>query len=74
DDDAVVFRLLEAAGRAANARVVLNTAVFGPIADAVEVDLLERPIENPTARFREDSFSVEVPAHGIASVKVSLRT
>ena len=74
DDDAVIFRLLETGGRAANASVALNPKVFGAIADAVEVDLLERPLEASTAANRDDRFDVKIPGHGIASVKVSFQT
>jgi len=73
EEDAMIFRLLAAGGRAADARVALNAAVFGSLADAVEVDLLERPVEGSTARHGEDSFRVRIPAHGIASVKVTPR-
>ena len=74
DDAAVVFRLCETAGRAANAGVVLDPDLFGRIAEAVEVDLLERPLPASTARARPDRFGVQVPAHGIASVKVAFKS
>ncbi len=69
-DDAVVFRLYETDGRAANARVVVDETLWGRPAEAVQVDLLERPVKNSTAKAGKNAFSVAVPAHGIASVKV----
>jgi alpha-mannosidase len=71
DEAAVIFRLLETAGRAATACVVLDDDLFGRIEEAVEVDLLERAVKESTARAEDDRFSVELPAYGIASVKVA---
>ena len=71
DAPAVIFRLFETAGRNANAAVTLGADLFGRAADAVEVDLLERPLAASTARATPEGFSVKVPARGIASVKVT---
>jgi alpha-mannosidase len=73
DQDAVIFRLYDAAGRSADASVVLDADLFGRIAEAVEVDLLERPLAESTARSGGERFSVRVPAFGIASVKVTFQ-
>ena len=70
DEDALVFRLLETEGRKAKARVALDPVLFGEVAEAVEVDLLERPLADGSAKAERDGFSVAVPAHGIASVRV----
>ena len=72
DEEAMIFRLLETAGRAATARVALNADLLGRPAGCVEVDLLERPVEPSTASEAPDGFAVKVPARGIASVKVAL--
>jgi len=72
DDDAVVFRLYETAGRDAAAAVKLDPALMGTPAQAVEVDLLEQPVAAGTAKAGKAGFTVHVPAHGIASVKVRL--
>jgi len=37
-----------------------------------ETDLLERPIERGTARLRNNGFVVQLPAYGIATVRVRL--
>ena len=71
DGDALVFRLYETAGRAAKAAVGLDPRLLGTPAEAVEVDLLERPLPQSTARATEAGFTVAVPAFGIASVMVS---
>jgi len=74
DDDALIFRLYETAGRDANATVVLDRALFGKVAAAGEVDLLERPAGDGSAGRRADRFTVQVPARGIASVKLSFES
>ena len=71
DSDALVFRLHETAGRAAKATVALDPRLLGTAAEAVEVDLLERPLDQSTARATKAGFTVAVPAFGIASVMVS---
>jgi len=73
DDDALIFRLLETAGRRASAAVSLDPRLMGKVAAAVEVDLLERPLARSTAKLAANGFRVAVPARGIASVKVSFR-
>jgi alpha-mannosidase len=70
DDEAVVFRLYETAGKDARASVRLGSDLMGAPAEAVEVDLLERPVPAGSARASKTGFTVNVPAHGIASVKV----
>ena len=71
DADALVFRLYETAGRAAKAAIALDPRLLGTAAEAVEVDLLERPLDQSTARATKAGFTVAVPAFGIASVMVS---
>jgi alpha-mannosidase len=71
DDAALIFRLIETRGRTANARVSLDPALLGTPTAAVEVDLLERPLDESTAGPTADGFTVRVPANGIASVKVT---
>jgi len=39
--------------------------------EAVEVDLLGRPVANSSAKVARGGFAVSVPAHGIATVKVT---
>ena len=39
-----------------------------------ETDLLERPIENGTARVKGNGFTVDMPAYGIVTVRVRFKT
>ena len=71
DEDALIFRLLETAGKDTQANVVLDKALLGTVASADEVDLLERPIDSSSAKSTKDGFRVSVPAHGITSVNVA---
>ncbi len=71
DDEAIVLRLYETEGRSATARVALNETIWQRPVRAVEVDLLERPVKNSSAKATRGGFTVRVPARGIASVKVS---
>jgi alpha-mannosidase len=68
-DGSLVFRLLETAGRATTARLEL-APLLGTPAAAEEVDFLERPVANGTARLASGAVSVDIPAHGVASVRV----
>jgi len=72
DGESVVFRLHETAGRAAAARVSLDSALLGRVVAAEEVDLLERCVTNGSAGLIDGGFKVNIPAHGIAGVKVRL--
>jgi alpha-mannosidase len=67
---AVIFRFQETAGRAAVAKLQLDPALFGAPSEAVETDLLERPLAESSAKLSGQSLTVRVPAFGIASVKV----
>jgi len=68
-DGSIVFRLLETAGRAATARLELASILGTPMA-AEEIDFLERPVAKGTGRLASGAVSVDVPAHGVASVRV----
>jgi alpha-mannosidase len=71
DDEDLIFHLFETAGRKTVAKVALDAALAGAPAKAVEVDFLERPLAESSAKVTPDGFAVTVPAHGIAAVKVS---
>lgn len=71
DDDAVIIRLMETVGKDTTANVTLDADMMGRISEAVEVDLIERPQENSTAKTTGTGFSVKLPANGIASVKLT---
>jgi len=71
DENAVVVRLCETAGKPTQARVRLHAGMMGTVSRAVEVDLMERELDESSAKAAADGFSVKVPAYGIASVKLS---
>jgi alpha-mannosidase len=70
EGDAVIFRLLETVGKNASARVTLDADLWPRPAEAVEVDFIERPLATSTATAARNAFAVDVPARGIASVRV----
>jgi alpha-mannosidase len=71
-DRSVVFRLLETSGRGSTARLDLGPLLGVPAA-AEEVDLLERPVAKGTARLGPGGVTVDVPAYGVASLRVAFR-
>ena len=73
DEDAIIVRLLETAGKDTTANVTLDNKLIGAVADVVEVDLIERPLKSSTAKAIGAGFSVKLPANGIASVKVNFK-
>lgn len=70
DEDAVIVRLQEAAGRDTAARVTLARTLFGAVREARELDFLERETPANTAESAADGFTVRVPAHGVSSVRL----
>ena len=69
DDDGLVVRLYEAEGKDTEAEVRFYPSLLGKDPQAVEVDILERPIGG-TARMEGEVLRVRVPAYGIVTVKV----
>ncbi len=74
DSDDLIVRLLEADGKATKANVTLDPTLLGKVVSAVEVDFLERELADSKAKVVLSGFSVSLPAHGIACVKVTLTT
>ena len=72
DEEGLVLRFYETAGREATARVSLDGGLTGGIKEVVEVDLMERPMVDGAVAVEENAFSVRVPARGIKSVLVRL--
>jgi alpha-mannosidase len=72
DDECLIVRLYETAGKDTQAKVRLDPQLLGQVARAQEVDFLERPTPESSAKAAKDGFAVRLPAHGIASVKVTL--
>ncbi len=73
-DDNLVIRLYETEGNAVSAQISLNSEVFGKIKKVTEADLLERYVSGSVKLNTDHSFSLDVPAYGITSVKVDLKT
>jgi len=72
DDDALVVRVYDAGGAPTTARITPAASVLGAVEEAVELDLMERPAPANTAAADGGAATVEVPAHGIASVRMTL--
>jgi alpha-mannosidase len=70
--DDLIVRLYETQGTKCTASVEFNDTIFGQVDTVREADLLERPLEKGTARVRNNGFVVEMPAHGIVTVRVKL--
>ncbi|MFW6061743.1 MAG: glycoside hydrolase family 38 C-terminal domain-containing protein, partial [Planctomycetota bacterium] len=72
DDDALILRLQEMGGEQTDATVLLDEQIVGKPAEAVEVDLLERPVGEELAASATDGVTVSLPPKGIASIRVGL--
>lgn len=70
DSEALIVRLFETAGRDTQVEVRLHPALVAPDSAAVETDLLERPLAESTARMEGEVLKVQIPGHGIATVRV----
>jgi alpha-mannosidase len=68
DEQAVIVRLYNPTDEELIAEVSLAADLLGEVSEAVAVDLMERPLQDSSARVTPDGFSVNVPAHGLASV------
>jgi alpha-mannosidase len=73
DDDALVLRLCEVRGRDTIARVRFDPQLFGAPMKAESVDLLERTSGRGRVGLiaRNGAISAQVPAHGLASVRLN---
>ncbi len=72
DGDAVIIHLFETAGKTTTAKVRLDPTIIGRVKEAVEVDFLERPASKTTVKVVNNGFTVKVPSHGIACVRIIL--
>ncbi len=70
DSEAVIVRLYEMEGKATTAQVRLDPLLAPPDAPVVETDLLEQPKEPTTARLTNSLLEVDVPAHGLVTVRI----
>ncbi len=72
DGRRLLVRVYEGAGAAGTAAIRLHPALGRPAA-AERVDLLERPEAGAAPRVQGDTVTVDVPAHGIASVAITMK-
>ncbi len=73
DSDDLIFRLIETEGKVTTANITLDPALLGKVASAVEVDFIERQCKDSSAKATPSGCTVQLPAYGIASVKVTLK-
>jgi len=71
-DETLIVRMYETAGKAVTAKLTFDATLFGKPATAVETNMLERNLENSTAKIAGQSVSIEISPHGIATVKVMM--
>ena len=69
--DALIVRLHETAGRSATAAVAVNADLLRTVLAAEEVDLLERPVGQSSARPTAEGFGVRLGPHAIVSVRLT---
>ncbi len=70
DAEAVVVRLYEMLGESGEARIRLDPDLVPDGATAAETDLLERPLEVGAARLEDNTLVVQIPAYGIATIRL----
>jgi len=68
DGDSIVLRLFEVEGLDSEARIALSPDLVGAGAAAVEVDILERPLDSNGAALQEGVLRVRLPAYGVTTV------
>jgi len=66
----VVLRLVEVEGKATTSRIRLAPELLTEHANAVALDMMERPLGLNTVRMERDTLVVELPAYGICTVCV----
>jgi alpha-mannosidase len=70
DGDGIVVRVYETAGKKTAARIRVDPGLLGPLEDATEIDILERPVQPSGLTRRGNTVTVPVPAFGIATVRL----
>lgn len=73
NDDALIIRVYETAGRKTDCAIRINQNILGKVASAMEVDLMERPIASSVV-LKDNSVNVIAPPYGITSVRIDLNT
>jgi alpha-mannosidase len=69
EGEALVLRLVEVGGVDTDARVTLSPLLG--VGEATTLDLLERPVEGGEVRLEGEALLVQVPAHGIVTVRLA---
>lgn len=69
DSDSVLIRLYETEGKTTEARIRLS-GIVEPNSKCAEVDLMEQPLADSSARMDGDTLVVTLPAWGIATVAI----
>jgi len=70
DGNGLILRLFNPGGVNHTAVLDINESLLGRYTKAVEVDLLERPVEPNTAGLEKSKLTVMVPANAISTVKL----
>jgi len=70
DSDALILRLYSFDGPDTTARVLISPSLVPEGTPVVETDLLEQPLDGSTARFSDGVLEVDIPAFGIATVRI----
>jgi len=70
DSDALIVRLYEMEGKATTAQLRFDVALVGPNVHVVQTDVLEEAISVSTAKMQNGVLSVNIPAFGMATVKI----
>jgi len=68
--NALVLTFFEPTGKAQTLTVEFDSKLLGKVKSAVEVDLIERPVQKSSAEAQGQKVRLKIPAHGIASVLV----
>lgn len=73
DGEALIIRLYETAGKAKTVKIVFDRSM-GEIAEAEEVDLMERPVKGGhRPAITADMIEMEMPPFALISVKIAFR-
>ncbi|MCU0519959.1 MAG: hypothetical protein MUF84_04620, partial [Anaerolineae bacterium] len=67
----MIMRLVEVEGVAVEAKVHIAADLLGDAASGTEVDILERPLSENSARIEGETLTVRVPAFGTTTVCVA---
>lgn len=73
ENDDLVVRLCETAGRDTTATIRLDKQLVGRISRVTEVDLMERAVKIGTARMRGQTITMRIPAHGIGTLRITIK-